>query len=104
MILPIVARHGKGANRILDPARVANAIVERAVLRDHLLHLCRIVRRWNANEIEREDHTFVRQPNQWGAKRSCEHGIIGNPSEWPDMLAGQSVEDLAGDPFSAGTA
>src|SRR5438045_3154267 len=75
--------------------------MERTVLRDHPRHLCHIVRRRDADEIEREDDTFVRQPNHWGAKRTCEHRIAGDPPEWPDMLAGQSVADLAGYLFRA---
>src|SRR5690349_9867101 len=43
MTAPVAVRHRKRTDRILDPAGVADALVKRAVLRDHSLRRCGVV-------------------------------------------------------------
>src|SRR5439155_520508 len=46
----------------------------------------------------------VRRPNQRRTKRLREQGVKGYPSEWPDSIALQAGQDVAGDPFGVAAA
>ena len=67
-------RHGKGTDRILNAAGLANAMVQRAIFRDHPLRHRSNVRRRDANEIEDKDDVFLGQANQRGSKCLSDKG------------------------------
>src|SRR5439155_22835434 len=85
-------------------AGFSNAIVQRAVFRDHPLRRRGIVRWRYANEVEDKDDVFLRQANQRRTKRLREQGVKGYPSEWSDSIALQAGQDVAGDPFGVAAA
>lgn len=107
MIFPVVDRHWKGANRILDSAGFSNEVVEQAVLCDHKLYRCQVVRRRDADDIECKDNALIRQANQLGTKRVTQRGdrsrrlqarpdqVVEGQDRRPRNPAGHAANDAA---------
>src|SRR5438093_1812508 len=93
---PVKGRHGNSADRILNAAGFPNAIVQRAVFRDHPLRR-RIIVRWrDTNKIEDKDGVLLRRANQRRTKGLREQGVKGYPSERTDGIARQAGQDITG--------